>query len=88
VIDEGPFSCSLAKNWPSAFPTSVLARDALGRRLRKFSKCSCEIAFHQRAADTLAILEVRRERLERHPNVAIADDAIMASVALTQSLRD
>ena len=35
------------------------------------------------AEHTLEILEARRERLERHHNVAIADDALRASVVLT-----
>lgn len=34
-------------------------------------------------AETLEILEARRERLERHHNVVIADDAIAASIKLT-----
>ncbi|HEX5408447.1 MAG TPA: AAA family ATPase [Gemmatimonadaceae bacterium] len=35
------------------------------------------------AEHTLEILEARRERLERHHNVAIADEALRASVVLT-----
>ena len=55
----------------------VLGDPALERRFQKIAVTELS------AADTLAILEARRERLERHHNVAIADDAITASVALT-----
>ncbi|MGE5728686.1 MAG: AAA family ATPase [Gemmatimonas sp.] len=55
----------------------VLGDPALERRFQKITVTELS------AADTLAILEARRERLERHHNVAIADDAITASVALT-----
>jgi ATP-dependent Clp protease ATP-binding subunit ClpA len=55
----------------------VLGDPALERRFQKISVTELS------AADTLAILEARRERLERHHNVAIADDALTASVALT-----
>src|SRR4051812_34724489 len=55
----------------------VLGDPALERRFQKISVTELS------AADTLAILEARRERLERHHNVAIADDALTASVTLT-----
>jgi ATP-dependent Clp protease ATP-binding subunit ClpA len=55
----------------------VLGDPALERRFQKISVSELS------AADTLAILQARRERLERHHNVAIADDALTASVALT-----
>ena len=55
----------------------VLGDPALERRFQKISVTELS------AADTLAILQARRERLERHHNVAIADDALTASVTLT-----
>ena len=55
----------------------VLGDPALERRFQKISVTELS------AADTLAVLEARRERLERHHNVAIADEALTASVALT-----
>jgi ATP-dependent Clp protease ATP-binding subunit ClpA len=55
----------------------VLGDPALERRFQKITVTELS------AADTLAILEARRARLERHHNVAIADDALTASVALT-----
>ncbi|MEP7066852.1 MAG: hypothetical protein ABI889_12515, partial [Gemmatimonadota bacterium] len=55
----------------------VLGDPALERRFQKIAVTELS------AEDTLAILEARRERLERHHNVAIADDALTASVALT-----
>ncbi len=55
----------------------VLGDPALERRFQKISVSELS------AADTLAVLEARRERLERHHNVAIADEALTASVALT-----
>ena len=55
----------------------VLGDPALERRFQKIAVTELS------AADTLAVLEARRERLERHHNVAIADEALTASVALT-----
>jgi ATP-dependent Clp protease ATP-binding subunit ClpA len=55
----------------------VLGDPALERRFQKISVTELS------AEDTLAILQARRERLERHHNVAIADDALTASVTLT-----
>jgi ATP-dependent Clp protease ATP-binding subunit ClpA len=55
----------------------VLGDPALERRFQKISVTELS------AADTLAILQARKERLERHHNVAIADDALTASVTLT-----
>ncbi|HMI56928.1 MAG TPA: AAA family ATPase [Gemmatimonadaceae bacterium] len=55
----------------------VLGDPALERRFQKIT------VTEPSAADTLAVLEARRERLERHHNVAIADEALTASVALT-----
>ena len=55
----------------------VLGDPALERRFQKITVTELS------AADTLAVLEARRERLERHHNVAIADEALTASVALT-----
>ena len=55
----------------------VLGDPALERRFQKIAVTELS------AADTLAILEARRERLERHHNVAIADEALTASVTLT-----
>ncbi len=55
----------------------ILGDPALERRFQKISVGELS------AADTLAILEARRARLERHHNVAIADEALTASVALT-----
>jgi ATP-dependent Clp protease ATP-binding subunit ClpA len=55
----------------------ILGDPALERRFQKIAVTELS------AADTLAILEARRERLERHHNVAIADEALAASVALT-----
>ena len=55
----------------------VLGDPALERRFQKITVAELS------AADTLAVLESRRERLERHHNVAIADEAITASVTLT-----
>jgi ATP-dependent Clp protease ATP-binding subunit ClpA len=55
----------------------VLGDPALERRFQKISVTELS------AADTLAILQARRERLERHHNVSIADDALTASVTLT-----
>ncbi len=55
----------------------VLGDPALERRFQKI------VVAELSAADTLAVLEARRERLERHHNVAIADEALTASVALT-----
>ena len=55
----------------------VLGDPALERRFQKISVSELS------AVDTLAVLEARRERLERHHNVAIADEALTASVALT-----
>jgi ATP-dependent Clp protease ATP-binding subunit ClpA len=55
----------------------VLGDPALERRFQKISVAELS------AADTLAVLEARRERLERHHNVAIADEALTASVTLT-----
>ncbi len=55
----------------------VLGDPALERRFQKITVAELS------AADTLAVLEARRERLERHHNVAIADEALTASVTLT-----
>jgi len=55
----------------------VLGDPALERRFQKIAVAELS------AADTLAVLEARRERLERHHNVSIADEALTASVALT-----
>ncbi len=55
----------------------VLGDPALERRFQKISVTELS------AEDTLAVLEARRERLERHHNVSIADEALTASVALT-----
>jgi ATP-dependent Clp protease ATP-binding subunit ClpA len=55
----------------------VLGDPALERRFQKIAVTELS------AADTLAVLEARRERLERHHNVSIADEALTASVALT-----
>ena len=55
----------------------VLGDPALERRFQKI------IVSELSAEDTLAILQARRERLERHHNVAIADEALAASVSLT-----
>ena len=55
----------------------VLGDPALERRFQKITVSELS------AADTLAVLEARRERLERHHNVAIADEALTASVTLT-----
>jgi len=55
----------------------VLGDPALERRFQKIAVGELS------AADTLAVLEARRERLERHHNVAIADEALTASVTLT-----
>ena len=55
----------------------VLGDPALERRFQEITVTELS------AADTLAVLEARRERLERHHNVAIADEALTASVALT-----
>jgi ATP-dependent Clp protease ATP-binding subunit ClpA len=55
----------------------VLGDPALERRFQKITVTELS------AADTLAVLEARRERLERHHNVAIADEALTASVTLT-----
>jgi ATP-dependent Clp protease ATP-binding subunit ClpC len=55
----------------------VLGDPALERRFQKITVTELS------AADTLAVLEARRERLERHHNVSIADEALTASVALT-----
>jgi ATP-dependent Clp protease ATP-binding subunit ClpA len=55
----------------------VLGDPALERRFQKIAVSELS------SADTLAILEARRERLERHHNVAIADEALTASVTLT-----
>ncbi|MDQ2766701.1 MAG: AAA family ATPase, partial [Gemmatimonadota bacterium] len=55
----------------------VLGDPALERRFQKISITELS------AVDTLAVLEARRERLERHHNVSIADEALTASVALT-----
>src|SRR6185437_9606154 len=55
----------------------VLGDPALERRFQKI------IVSELSAEDTLAILQARRERLERHHNVAIADEALTASVTLT-----
>ena len=55
----------------------VLGDPALERRFQKITVTELS------AEDTLAILVARRERLERHHNVAIADEALTASVTLT-----
>ncbi|MBX6333688.1 MAG: ATP-dependent Clp protease ATP-binding subunit, partial [Gemmatimonadaceae bacterium] len=55
----------------------VCGDPALERRFQK-------VVVRELSADeTLEVLRARRERLERHHNVAIADDALVASVALT-----
>jgi ATP-dependent Clp protease ATP-binding subunit ClpA len=55
----------------------VLGDPALERRFQK-------VAVHELGSDeTLGILRARKERLERHHNVLIADDAISAAVQLT-----
>ncbi len=55
----------------------VLGDPALERRFQKIAVAELS------SVDTLAVLEARRERLERHHNVSIADEALTASVALT-----
>ena len=55
----------------------VLGDPALERRFQRIAVTELS------SADTLAILEARRERLERHHNVSIADEALTALVALT-----
>jgi ATP-dependent Clp protease ATP-binding subunit ClpA len=55
----------------------ILGDPALERRFQKITVTELS------AEDTLAILQARRERLERHHNVSIADDALTASVTLT-----
>jgi ATP-dependent Clp protease ATP-binding subunit ClpA len=55
----------------------VCGDPALERRFQK-------VMVRELSADeTLEVLRARRERLERHHNVAIADEALVASVALT-----
>ncbi|HEU4643922.1 MAG TPA: AAA family ATPase [Gemmatimonadaceae bacterium] len=55
----------------------VCGDPALERRFQK-------VAVRELSAEqTLEVLQARRERLERHHNVAIADDALVASVQLT-----
>ena len=57
----------------------VLGDPALERRFQK-------VAVHELGSDeTLGILRARKERLERHHNVLIADDAITAAVQLTDA---
>ena len=55
----------------------ILGDPALERRFQKITVTELS------AEDTLAILQARRERLERHHNVSIADEALTASVTLT-----
>jgi ATP-dependent Clp protease ATP-binding subunit ClpA len=57
----------------------VLGDPALERRFQKVAVRELSVD------DTLDILRARRERLERHHNVVISDDAIEASVRLTDT---
>jgi ATP-dependent Clp protease ATP-binding subunit ClpA len=57
----------------------VLGDPALERRFQK-------VAVRELGSDeTLGILRARKERLERHHNVLIADDALVAAVQLTDA---
>ena len=63
----------------SEYDRWVRGDPALERRFQKISVRELS------ADDTLDILNARKERLERHHNVLIADDALLAAVQLTDA---